>query len=142
MIIDKHSYETDLTLVNEIRYILFTKVYNDITSIKSLTDVISHSIDCLSIEYDHMSYTFTIKIKKTSMRKIHGFNHNPNFYYAVVSDIFKLFLDMNENTIVDALSVKFTDPIAIFVNLLHSPSKLSNLCHVSCISDNIIVIKL
>lgn len=142
MFINNHSFETNLGCVNNIRYLFFTNLYCDNSIIKKLTDVISKHIECLSIEYSYTRYTFTIKIKKTAMRRIYGFKQDPNFYYKKIPDIFTEFIKTNEDSVLSALSKSYENPHEILSYLYNNPNIMSNLCIVSCIADNIVCIKL
>lgn len=142
MIIDNVKYPTDMVDIHNIRYLLFKNLYGNGAFIMSLTDIIARNIECLGIDYSASTYTFTIKIKKTAMRKIYGFEHNPNFYYQIISNIFKEFIQQNELAVRMALAEKYYNPKEILDNLYVNYLNMANLCHVSCIADNILVIKL
>lgn len=142
MIIDNRSYPTDLVDVNNVRYLLFTNLYNDTNALSRLTEIIAKHIECLSIDYNSSTYTFTVKIKKTAMRRLHGFRHDPNFYYQVIPDIFSEFIAGNKDRILAALSSTYQNPSEVLNSIYMNKYIMANLCHMSCISDNIIVIKL
>mgnify|MGYP003299239855 CR=1 FL=1 len=142
MRIEKTNYETSLVDINNIRYLLFRNLYGNTAFIQSLTEIITRNIDCLGIDYSASEYTFTIRIKKTTMRKMYGFYHDPNFYYSIIPNIFKEFIETHEPIIISILREKYADPFNIIQKLYMDHYTLSNLCHVSCISDNILVIKL
>ena len=143
MIIDKVNYSTNLIDIQNIRYLLFTNLYGNEAYINSLTGIISKHIDCLNIEYSPITYTYTIKIKKTAMRKNHGFDHNPNYYYQIIPNIFREFLQTNQTAIMSVLSQKYANCQDIMNSLIYSDYYcIANLCQVSCIADNILIIKL
>lgn len=142
MIIDNRSYPTDLVDVNNVRYLLFTNLYSDANALAGLAEIISKHIECLSIDYNASTYTFTIKIKKTAMRRLHGFKHDPNFYYQAIPDIFFDFITANQEKVLKALACTYANPTEVLNSIYVNKFIMANLCHVSCISDNIIVIKL
>lgn len=142
MFIENKQYKTDLVDIHNIRYLLFSHLYSNPVFIQNLTDIISRNIECLSVEYSPSKYTFTIKIKKTSMRKFHGFDHNPNFYYQLIPNIFLEFIKTNEQMVLECLRERYDNPIDIINQLYANPYILSNICQVSCIADNILIIKL
>lgn len=143
MFIDNVNYKTDLTDIQNIRYLLFLNLYGNKVYTDMLLNIISRHIDCLSIDYSPNEYTFTIKIKKTTMRKYHGFDHNPNYYYNTIHNIFKEFINQNSSVIEDILrSNNYSNPKEIINKFNNGIYCIENLCHVSCIADNILVIKL
>lgn len=142
MFIENKQYRTDLIDINRLRYLLFTNFYGKMEYIQKLTEIINKNIDCLGIDYCSRNYTFTVKIKKTAMRKQHKFRHNPGFYYQIIPNIFSEFIKMNEQDVISVLGTVYDDPYTVVQYLYNNPMMLCNLCYVSCISDNIIFIKL
>ncbi len=142
MFIDNANYETNLTDIQNIRYLLFLNLYGNEAYINLLSEIIAKHIDCLSIDYNSNNYTFTIKIKKTAMRKYHGFNHNPNYYYQIIHNIFKEFISNNLDIISYILKSKYSNPQEIINKFNAGVYCIENLCYVSCIADNILIIKL
>ena len=148
MIIDGKLYPVDLSTINSIRYFLYNNFYNNDESIYNLKSIISKYIECLSIDYNYNDYEFIIKIKKTAMRKNSGFNNEPTFYYSRISEIFKEFIGNYENSIKEYLRIQYSskydsDYITnIFNRIINDSNILANLCYVSCLGDNILVIKL
>lgn len=145
MFINNKDYRTDMVDIQSLRYLLFLNLYGSEVIIESLSNIISKHIDCLNIEYCPSSYTFTIKIKKTAMRKYHGFDHDPKYYYTIIPSIFKEFIQTNANYVSKALEAKY--PIReiplIMDKLINSDYYcLANMCHISCIADNILIMKL
>jgi len=139
-------HHDNMNIVHHIRYILFKYFYSNPVYIEQLNQIINRNIDCLSVEYDNLAYTFTIKIKKTSMRKIRGFNHDSMFYYHLIPGIFKEFVDANIVPIRQYLKERVgNDEVAIsqYINNLYSDIYcLNNICGISCLGDNILLIKL
>ena len=142
MFIDNVNYRTDLTDIQNIRYLLFLNLYGNEAYINSLSEIIAKHIDCLSIDYNNYTYTFTIKIKKTAMRKYHNFDHSPNYYYQIIHNIFKEFINNNIYIISNILKSKFSNPQEVIDKFNSELYCIENLCHVSCIADNILIIKL
>lgn len=142
MTIENVNYQTDMLDVHNIRYLLFRYLYGDMSYIQNLSSIIERHIECLNNDYSAAFYTFTIKIKKTAMRKFPGFEHNPNFYYQIISNIFKEFLQSNQNIVIEILKTKYQEPEAVLNNLYNNYTLMANLCHVSCLADNVLIIKL
>lgn len=142
MVNENTQYQNDIIDINKIRYILFENFYSNFDYIKVLTDIISRYIECLSIDYSTTTFTYTIKIKKTAMRRLHGFVHDPIFYHSKVADIFREFIHANEYEISLVMMKQYEEPLKVLNYIYNNPVLLANLCHVSCIADNILVIKL
>lgn len=144
MFIGNNQYQTDLGTINHIRCILFSNFYNDPNKIESLKEIISRNIECLGIEFSPAEFAFTIRIKKTAMRKLKGFDHNPNYYYQTVSKIFSEFISAHEYNILMGLKITHpdNDPHQMLQYIYNNRSIMANLCYVTCISDNTLVIKL
>ena len=142
MFIDDKKYQTNLADINSLRYLLFTNFYNNMSYIQNLTEIISKNIECLGIDYSAFEYSFTIKIKKTAMRRMHLFKHKPDFYYQIIPAIFNEFIKNNEQEVLKALSTRYDNPYRVLQYLYETPGFLANLCHLTCIDDNIIIIKL
>ena len=139
-------HHDNMNIVHHIRYILFKYFYSNPVYIEQLNQIINKNIDCLSVEYDNLNYTFTIKIKKTSMRKIRGFSHDPIFYYHLLPGIFKEFINNNISLIEYYLTERVSNDkttINHCMNNLYSDIYcLNNICGISCLGDNILLIKL
>ena len=145
MHINDRNFPTSLSGINNIRYCLYMNFYNDSTVIQDLINSIGMHIDCLGIDYDPITYSITIKIKKTAMKKLHGtrFVHNAIFYYDYISRIFSEMFIKNKDRIINILgSCGHQNPIEEFDNIIANNSSLANLCHITCLLDNIVVIKL
>lgn len=136
-------YQNNLSTVNDLRYILFTNFYNDINKIEVLKQTIMEAIECLSIDYIPNQFSFLIKVKKTAMRKrYHGFVNNPIFYYNIIQSIFCRFVQLNENDILKILSNKYPNPNDVLLSFINNPAILTNLAMVTCMDDNVVMIKL
>ena len=132
---------------HRLRTILFQYFYprNDVISI--LTGIIAKNIECINIEYDSYSYTFTLKVKKTEMKKPSRprFVHCPVYYNKYISSIYHEFLSAISGELSQLFSaMRKTDPTDDMnvSKFLAEPESLCNLCIVTCMSDNIVMIKL
>lgn len=142
MFIENRQYRTDnLSVINDLRRILFS-LYGNVSNIENLENIISRNIECIDIEFSFCDFSFIVKIKKTAMKKIRGFKHTPEFYYQIISNIFKEFVSSHEQEILQALRIQYTDPYSVLQILYAHHSIMANLCHVTCIHDNILLIKL
>lgn len=146
MNVNNKQYDINLTSINTLRYLLFTNFYSDRNYIDQMLNIIQANIECLDINFDPQFFTVTVKIKKTAMRKMPKFKHEPNYYYMPIQNIFKQFIQANEVLVRAYLSRTLGDDMTAaqsYLNYLYAtPSILANLCHVSCMADNILVIKL
>lgn len=143
MFIGNNQFDVDLSVANTIRHLIFANLYTDMRYIQNLTDIISRHIESLGADFDPNTYTITVNIKKTSIRKTYGarFKHEPNFYYQFISNIFAEFFNTNKDKIIEVLATVYPDPYTVFNQIVTSPL-IGNLCHVTCLSDKILVIKL
>ena len=146
MNVNNKQYDINLTSINTLHYLLFTNFYSDRNYIDQMLNIIQANIECLDINFDPQFFTVTVKIKKTAMRKMPKFKHEPNYYYMPIQNIFKQFIQANEVLVRTYLSRTLGDDMTAaqsYLNYLYAtPSILANLCHVSCMADNILVIKL
>ena len=144
MFVNTTQYDTPIMIdINKIRYILITNFYNDPSYIYSIKEIITKYIECNNIEFSLLDYAFSVKIKKTAMRKNREFRHNPEFYYPIVSNIFMEFLSNNRQAIINALYPIYGDRSSIVLDIICcNHGVIANLCYLTCISDNLVIIKL
>lgn len=145
MFIGSTQYQTNLVDVNTMRYLLCTNFYCDPNMIANLKEIICRNIECLGIEFSITDYSYIVKIKKTVMRKLKGFDHNPSYYYqTIIPKIFKEYISTHEHIILQALRNMYPDkdPYQVLRHIYSNEAIMANLCHVTCISDNTLVIKL
>lgn len=144
MFVNTTLYRTELLVdTNNIRYALITNLYSNPLYIDSIKEIISRYIECNNIEFNPLDYTFNVKIKKTAMRKNREFRHNPEFYYPIMSNIFMEFISNNSQAIIDSLYPMYGDNANAVLNAIcNNHSVIANLCYLTCISDNIVIIKL
>ena len=139
MFINDVLYQTNMHNINLVREVLFSNLYGDQNKIEELKNIICKYIDCSSIEFDNSRFSFIIKIKKTSMRKNKSFDHNPNFYYTLASNIFNEFLHLNEASIIVGITMKGeSHPTEVLSGIYDNSTIMSNLCSITCISDNVL----
>lgn len=123
--------------VSQLRCTLNHHFYVNQTILLDLMEVMRSTIDPVSIEFDSMSFSFIVKIKKTNMKKNKGFNNTPEYYYNnFIIPVFQKFIYSHYADI-----IRHTDP-NMLNNVFANPSVLLNICHVTCLSDNVFVIKL
>lgn len=123
--------------VSVLRHTLNSHFYNNQSILVDLIETIRNTIDPVSVEFDILSYSLFIKIKKTAMKKNKGFANTPEFYYNnFIIPVFSEFIKSHYTDI----AMK-TDPDMLTM-VLSNPSVLLNICHITCISDNMLIIKL
>lgn len=148
MLINCAEYEALISELIAARHVLFTHLYCNPECINTLTELIKSHIDTLDISFDQNDYTFTVNVKKTSMKKMYGskFSHDAIFYYEFIDKIFRDFLNIYKNDVINAFKdCDFPEvPEYAFDHITLGPPypTLANLCHVTCLSDKILVIKL
>ena len=143
MYFQDHHYKTDLADVNTIRTALHTTIYSNPVCLIELQNRISEALDVLSIEFNPNEFAIYTRIKKTGMRKFHGFRQNPDFYYQITPQIFSGLIANHRCELINALSsTGIPNATQIIENLTTNTRMLANLCHVTCIADNIVIFKL
>ena len=143
MYFQDHHYKTDLADVNTIRNALHASIYNNPVYLAELQSLISAALEVLSIEFNPNEFAIYIRIKKTGMRKFHGFRQNPDFYYQIIPNIFASFIANHRCELINTLSnAGVSNAIMIVESLSTNNMILANLCHVTCIADNIVIFKL
>lgn len=148
MYINNIAYETP-TLHPSLmtRTVLFEKFYSNPYYIDSLIQSILKYIDCNTIEFDENNFQFNIKIKKTTMRSKKVIKTNNSIYYRdLLINIFYDFISKHKNEIIRSLRDKSLyddeNEYQAAYNLASDMFSLSNICNISCYSDNIVIIKL
>lgn len=140
---DHHFKTSNLADINNIRNILHFHFYSNPTNISELQSLIADSIDALNVEFVPNEYAIYIRIKKTGMRKFHGFRQDPNFYYQITPQIFSSFINNHKNEIISLLTnAGVINARESIENLLINRQIMANLCHITCIADNIVIFKL
>ena len=144
MVLDNKLITQDpfYTEISSLRQLFFSKFYSNSNYILELLEIIRNIFDPISIEFDSTKYAYYIKIKKTSMRKLKGFAHVPEFYYTnFINQIISAFICNHMCDITRSLT-NIPDTNCFMVRLLNDAYAMASLCNVTCISDNILIIKL
>ena len=81
----------DVIDIYNIKLLFHKYIYSDRKYVDILMNIISRYIDLLVIDYNESTKTVSIKIKKTSMKKLPSFRHCIDFYYNSFSHIFSSF---------------------------------------------------
>lgn len=143
MYINNYPYNTsNISLLAEMRYLLFNTVYSNMDYIEDLKRIIGKYISVLNIDYSPETFSFTIKVKKTGMRRICRFRHTPEFYYAFIPSIFREFITLHKNDIISPKMLFKYNPSELLDYVLADNNVMVNLCNISCMFDNIVIIKL
>lgn len=143
MYFQDHHYKADLADVNAIRTALHTSIYSNPVYLSELQSLISAALEVLSIEFNPNEFAIYTRIKKTGMRKFHGFRQSPDFYYQIIPHIFAGFISNHRCELINTLSSTGVSNATMVVESLCTNNQiLANLCHVTCIADNIVIFKL
>lgn len=141
MYINNTSYNVDLHLVQSIRYCLLSKY--DLNHISILEEYIKKYIPNTEIVYNSLTKSFTIKIRKTSIKKIKGYKNNVQFYYYLIGEAFNDFFKEQKEEIIKLLYDSFGDSAFYALNTcINNPKFMYNLFNAYCLADNILEIKL
>lgn len=133
MFIHGTSYPTDLHLVQSIRSCLLRHYTLDV--IVLMESYINRTIECIDITYNSFNYSFTIKIRKSAMKK-KSFKHTVTFYYDLMMKAMYSFYSENRELIVHMLRDEFgLDADAIYDSIIENPIQLYNLFHIYCLSN-------
>ena len=134
---DRHMFSELYKFVSQLRSILNSHIYINQNNILGLIEIIRSSIDPVSVEYDANTNSIFVKIKKTAMKKIKEFDNKPEFYYSnLVVQIFSLFIRAHYGDLIAILNKDTLDAA------LNNPLVLLNICHITCLSDNVFTIQL
>lgn len=143
MYFQDHHYKTDLADVNTIRTALHTTIYSNPIYMTELQNRISAALEVLSIEFNPNEFAIYTRIKKTGMRRFHGFRQNPDFYYQITPHIFASLIADHRCELINTLSnTGVPNATQVIESLISNHQMLANLCHVTCIADNIVIFKL
>ena len=142
-----HLLDPIYGLVSKLRSLLLSNMYSKDIIIIELIEYIRSAMDPVSIDFDISNYSFCIKFKKSSMKKmgIVGMPNMPLFMVqSFIVDIFVSFINNHRQEIEGILSDNhLSDNARETINiLLSNRSPLVNICMVTAISDNVFIIKL
>lgn len=145
MFINNKQYNVDLTNINKLKYVISVAICNSPEMIDQLMSIIKKYIEYLDISFDLSAFAIIVKIKKTAMRKMYKFKHEPSYYYDFTRKIFLEFIQQNEQLILNRLATLDSNNDYVkakeYLNYVYgSPSILANICHVTCIGDNVLII--
>lgn len=138
-----HQYKTDLADVNTIRTALHTTIYCNPIYITELQNKICETLEVLGIDFNPNEFAIYTRIKKTGMRKFHGFRQSPDFYYQLTPHIFSSLIANHRCELINTLSnAGIPNATQVIEAAISDNHMLANLCHVTCIADNIVIFKL
>lgn len=128
------------TNINQLSYKLKILFYNEVYSNQKYIDYLYQLLletDIFSIEYEDK--LFTLKIKKTNIKKKYNHNHDSIFYYTIINDIFIRFLLNFKGEFTSLLSANNID---ISINDIINLNIVNTLYTVTAIFNNIVFLKL
>lgn len=140
MFIENKQYRTDhLSVINDLRRILFS-LYANASNIMNIQESICKHINCDNIEYSPNDFTFVVKVNRNQIDG--NFRHNSDFYYGIICNIFRDFIISNEQEVLRNLRCLYADAYSILQSIYANHHIMANLCHITCIHDDILFIKL
>lgn len=132
-----------IKIMTDIRLMLHNTLYMNNEFFVELIKKLNRRIDTLQVSYDISTFSITIKIKKTTMKKVTNFEHNVLFYYGLITDAIREILSENQAFVINCLRTAYGDKaIDIFFIIMQNPGLISLIYNATCISDNIINISL
>jgi len=136
------SCTSDMDIVTKMRYALFANVYGP--RCNDLIGILSKHIISSNIGFDPNTFTISIKVKKTAMNAISRFRHQPDYYYQFIADAFyEFFMTYKEEIIAAWNNTCVLYPGELILDyLINYKSLFTAMCHISCITDNVLIIKL
>lgn len=136
MFIENIQYRTDsLSVINDLRTVLFS-LYNNTSNIMNLQSIIERNINCKEIGYSNNDFAFVVKVYKSKD------THYPDTYYGIICNVFRDFVTSHEHEILKQLRCMHADADIILQSIYNNHHIMANLCHITCINDDIVYIKL
>ena len=124
------------------RCLLHHYIYSNPEYIEKFKEILSRHIAYLQMDYNPYEKCFTIKIKKTSLKKVAGFEHSTIFYYNLLNHVLQTFLVELRDPILGFMKdVYGSNAIQVYLFLVHGASAI-NILNVECYGDNILKIHL
>ena len=114
-------------------------IYSD-ENIASLVEKINVMLDAFSVQF--INGSINIKTKKSCMKKIPNYNHNPNFYYMYLAPVFMEFYQSMADTVIPLYNTTYNDNIDYTVYNGMLMQNLVYLINIHTIQDNIIIVNL
>lgn len=140
MFIENKQYRTDnLSVINDLRRILFS-LYSNTSNIMNIQENICRYINCDEIEFSPNDFTFIVRVNRNQVND--NFKHCPDFYYSIICNIFKDFVASHEQEVLKNLRCLYADAYGILQSIYNNHHIMANLCHITCIHDDILFIKL
>ena len=131
-----------ISIVYNFKCFMHHYIYSNKNMIDNLKDIIINEIPCITINYDEIQKSFILKIKKSSLKKIKGYNHETLFYKMVVNNVMQKFLTLNKNIIYNKMISIYGDQSQNLYNFIDSEDMAASLCRIECYNDNFIKITL
>lgn len=137
--------DNKILTANKIRMLFSNTLYNNENLIKDLLGVLEGTFSCFTIEYNTITKSIFIKIRKTDMKKnLSLFQHASEFYYNYINEcLYNIFMKYYDllNIIMRDNATRFEltlDDMIFFSN----KNNMSLLYNVTALMDNIIMINL
>lgn len=120
----------------KLKILFYKEIYSNPQYIDYLTNLLLQT-DIFSVEYNDK--VFTLKIKKTTIKKKYDHNHDSIFYYTIINDVFIDFISHFRSEISSLLSI---NNINISINDILNSNIISGLYNIATVSNNIVFLKL
>lgn len=108
-------------------------------------ELFSQFIDILKADYDPITFSINIKIKKTTVKKMPNYRAESIFYYNAVGNAMMILLKEQKDRVIDCLAKQFNISASVYdlyFCIINDVTYVYNLTNVQCISDNIVQIVL
>lgn len=145
-----NAFNEDLHTILTVRNILSRTLFRRSDVQNKFMQLLYTYIDILKCEYSPEQLTYTIKVKKTSVKRMPNYRPEVSFYYNIIGNIMRDLLTQFKDIVVDLFQIHifganknaYIDAYNLYNMIVSDQSRfnLANLANVQCISDNIIQI--
>lgn len=144
--------DTNMGILGDVLHVREALIKNnfwDQETVARFIELFQGYIECIKYDYDPASFTISLRIKKTAVRKIPNYRAEVQFYYNIIGQIMMVILKDYKDKIIKCLMSYFNpnnDDITYqsvyntYFTMTTNPTYLYNLANVQCIMDNVVQI--
>lgn len=147
--------ETNIHTMLVVRAMLSQTLFRDPEIQNKFMDLIQSNIETLRCEYNPEQITYTVRVKKTSVRKYPDYRPEACFYYNIIGELIRQLLTLYKDKTIscimryqsylndicpDNANIPYIAAYSIYNEIMSNPTIICNLADIQCISDNIIQI--